>query len=115
MILTINLRDGKARDWEQFWRAIADDPKAQIERFGFQMFVRDLTTDANRIATACKERMKWVRATLHAEEMATMTKHYATVKDCRSHRGIVSGEKAKNRTLAIAQELADRFAGILEL
>lgn len=109
MILTINLRDSKARDWEVFWHADVDKPEIPLARFGFRLFVRDLTTDATRIATACKERMKWVRATLYAEEMATMTKHYATVKDCRSHRGITSGIKAMNKTIAIAQELTTRL------
>lgn len=93
MQIVFNLRDPKAKDWDVFWKASADE-NTQIERFGFRMFVRDLATDATRIATACQEQMRWAKNILRAEEIATMKRATQTVKDCRSHRGMVGAIKS---------------------
>lgn len=105
MRLVFNLRDVKARDWDGFWKA-SQDPNTPIERFGFVMCVLDLTKDAERIATVLRERMQWVKATLRAEDLATMRKNYATVRDCKSHRAIGNAERTLARTDRIVGELA---------
>jgi hypothetical protein len=105
MKLIFNLRDAKARDWDGFWKA-SQDPNTPIERFGFAMNVLDLTKDAERIATALRERMGWVKATLRAEDLATMRKNYQAVKDCKSNRAIGNAERTLARTDRIVGELA---------
>lgn len=105
MRLVFNLRDAKAHDWDGFWKA-SKDPNTPIERFGFAMCVLDLTKDAERIATVLRDRMRLVKATLRAEDLATMRKNYATVRDCRSHRAIGNAERTLARNDRIAGELA---------
>lgn len=87
MRIVINLRDPKAPDWDGFWMA-SKDPDAPVNRFGMRMFVRDLTTDATRIATVLRERMKWVKQTLRAEEDDLRRRPTQMVRDCKSHRAI---------------------------
>ena len=105
MQIVFNLRDPKAKDWDLFWKA-SDDPATPLERFGFRMFVRDLATDATRIATACQEQMRWVRDTIRAEEIATRRRPTQTVKDCRSHRGMTGAMKSMATAERIRTEVA---------
>ena len=105
MRLVFNLRDIKARDWDGFWKA-SKDPNTPIDRFGFVMCVLDVATDSERIATALRDRMRWVKATLRAEDLATMRKNYQAVKDCRSHRAIGNTQRILERNDRIAGELA---------
>lgn len=105
MRLVFNLRDAKARDWDGFWKA-SKDPNTPIERFGFEMCVLDVATDSERIATALRERMRWVKDTLRAEDLATMRKNYQAVKDCKSNRAIGNAERTLARNDRIAGELA---------
>lgn len=105
MRLVFNLRNAKARDWDEFWKA-SDDPSTPIERFGFAMCVLDLEHDALRIATVLRDRMRWVKDTLRAEDLATMRKNYQAVKDCKSHRAIGDAGRVLERTAKNADELA---------
>lgn len=104
MRLVFNLRDAKAKDWDGFWKA-SQDPNTKIERFGFVMGVVSIEEDAWRIEQTCKDRMKWAKATLRAEDLATMRKNYATVRDCKSHRAIGNAQRTLERNDRIAGEL----------
>ena len=104
MRLVFNLRNAKARDWDEFWKA-SDDPSTPIERFGFEMCVIDVEHDALRIATVLRDRMRWVKDTLRAEDLATMRKNYQSVKDCKSHRAIGNAQRTLERNDRIAGEL----------
>lgn len=104
MQIVFNLRDPKAKDWDLFWKASADE-NTPLERFGFRMFVRDLATDATRIATACQEQMRWAKDILRAEEIATVRRATQIVKDCRSHRGMVGAAKSMATAERIRTEM----------
>ena len=120
MRLVFNLRDAKALDWDGFWEA-STDPDTPIARFGFAMCVLDIEQDAPRIATALRDRMRWVKATLRAEDLATMKKNYAIVHDCKSHRaieqaryGLRTRARSVENTTRLEQEMRAFVSGLFK-
>lgn len=91
--LTFNVRDWNAKNWDEFWKA-SKDPDAPIEKFGFVLYVIDIHTSANRIATACQERMKYVKNYLRGmEDDLRKMGNYQIVHDCKSHRAMKTARK----------------------
>lgn len=108
MKITINLRDAKSNDPMRFWFAQVDeDCSVPVKRFGFRMFLRDLETDGNRLATECATRMRWAKGILRAEEIATMRKNYQAMHDCKSHRAIGSAERQLDARARTVKEIVE--------
>lgn len=104
MQIVINLRNPKATDWDGFWMA-SKDPDAPIRRFGMRLYVRDLTEDATRIATVLRERMKWVKQILRAEEDDLRRRPTQMVRECKSHRAIGCAHRSMEHQDKIRTEM----------
>lgn len=96
MKITIAIKDAGARRWCEFWTIVPDE--AERTRFSFQMTMRSLDDayDRERVARECEERMRLVKQTLRAEE-AELARHWKAMRECKSHRAMVSATKATDR------------------
>ena len=96
MILVFTIRDEKATQWHDFWKARpeSDEP---LGRFGFKMWVRGLYEDEHRIVKECIERMRYVKQVLRDEERALRRTPTAAMKECKSSRAPLNAMKSFDR------------------
>ena len=103
MIITINLRDSKAKDWTRFWFATADD--VPVKRFGFRMVISSPKEDYDRMKQRCIEQMRWAKQIIRAEEDDCRRISYQMVRDCKSSKAVQMARKINKQQEQIAKEI----------
>lgn len=106
MLIVMNIRDVKAKEWDRFWIGTIDED-VPLKRFGFRMWVLDVKKDMPRIEARCKEQMRWAKKVMSDEERDARRVAYQQMRECKSHRAMVGAYKSLDAVQKTVKMIVD--------